>query len=65
MKDVLVKYTCAAYPPEGITMDKCYTVGKDDKGYYYAFLDNKTYADIEFIKMLFTPNGKTWAEVVK
>lgn len=65
IKNVLIKYTCAAYPPFDIDMNNIYTFGKDENGFYYSFLDVKEYADIELIKMLFTPKDKTWEEIIK
>lgn len=65
IKDVLLQYTCPAYPPVGMSMDKNYTFGKDVKGFYFKHLEEKTYADLWFIQMLFTPKGKAWNDVIK
>jgi hypothetical protein len=48
-----------------MSMDKNYTFGKDAKGFYFKYLDEKTYSDLWFIQMLFTPKGQTWDEVIK
>lgn len=65
IKDILLQYTCPAYPPEGVSLDRCYFFGKDDKGFYYSFIGDKTYCDISYIKMLFTPKKTTWDELLK
>jgi hypothetical protein len=65
IKDVLLQYTCSAYPPVGMSMDRNYTFGKDAKGFYFKYIDEKTHADLEYIQMLFTPKGKTWNEIIK
>lgn len=49
-----VTYTCFAVPPEGILIGKVYETGKDDKGFFYADKENKTYCDEAYINMLFT-----------
>jgi hypothetical protein len=65
IKDVPLQYTCPAYPPIGMSMDRNYTFGKDAKGFYFKYLDEKTYSDVEYIQMLFTPKGKIWNEIIK
>jgi hypothetical protein len=65
IKEVLLQYTCAAYPPTGMSMERNYTFGKDTKGYYFKYMDEKTYAALEYIQMLFTPRGKQWKDVIK
>jgi len=65
IKDVLLQYTCPAYPPIGISIDRNYTFGKDEKGFYFKYLEDKTYADLSYIQMLFTPKEKAWNEIIK
>ena len=63
--EIKLRYTCAAYPPIGVSIDVQYLFGKDAKGFYYKTSEEKFYADLWFIKMLFTPVGKTWNDVEK
>lgn len=65
IKEVLLQYTCPALPPVGISMDKLYKFGKDEKGYFFSFLDEKIYNELEYIQMLFTPRNKTWKDIIK
>lgn len=60
-----IKYTSFAMPPYGIKLDKIYLFGKDSKGYFYSDAKEKKYLDLDEIKTLFSPVGKTWDEVLK
>ena len=61
-----LRYTCAALPPEGISITAVYDFGKDKEGFYIQkSSDAKLHMGLELIKMLFTPVEKTWAEVLK
>jgi hypothetical protein len=62
-KDVKLKYTCAAFPPDYINMKTSYSFGKDDKGYYFTDGVKNHYAEFDLIKMFFTPVNKTWQEI--
>jgi len=63
--NISLQYTCSALPPVGMSMDNNFTFGKDTKGYHISYLDNKIYASLEYIQMLFTPKDKTWHEIIK
>lgn len=65
MTDVKLKYTCIAAPPENVYLGIAYTLGKDLKGYYFTDGKNIEYADIGYIKMLFTPIDLTWEKALK
>lgn len=62
---ILLKYTCAAYPPDYVNTRAENTFGRDAKGFYWESAGDKHYADIDFIKMLFTPKSITWDEAVR
>jgi len=66
MKNIQLKYTCAAYPPNGINMNHTYYFGFDSVGYFYKELvdSQPMYVDIELIKMLFSPVESTWENVL-
>ena len=59
-----IKYTSFAIPPYGIKVDKIYFFDKDSKGYFYSDARIKEHLPVDEIKMLFTPVGKTWSEVL-
>lgn len=59
-----IKYNCYAVPPDGIKIEKTYTFGKDRNGYFYSDARNKTYLELDELKVLFAPIGKTWDEVL-
>ena len=66
MKNIQLKYTCAAYPPDGINMEHTYLFNVDSVGCFYKELPTSqpVYADIEFIKMLFSPIDNSWENVL-
>lgn len=66
--DVKLVYNCPAAPPSDVFMDRIYTIGKDNKGFF--FTDGNYYeyvkdSDLWYIKMLFSPQDKkfTWEDV--
>lgn len=58
-------YTSIAMPPYGVAITQKYDLNKDAKGYFFTVGKEKIYEDIEIIKSLFEPVGKTWDEVLK
>ena len=62
---VKLQYTCPALPPHFVNANLVYEYGKDEKGYYFANGDNKTYAELWFIKMLFSPVNNSWDKEIK
>lgn len=62
---IRLEYTCPARPPEYIDMKALTVFGRDEKGFYWESLGKKYHADIEFIKMLFTPKSMTWEETIR
>lgn len=64
--DVKLTYTCPAAPPEGLFMDRIYTIGKDNKGYYFTdgnYIEYVQEKDLWYIKMLFSPKDCNWEDV--
>jgi hypothetical protein len=61
--DVKLFYSCPAACPIGIFMDRSYVIKKDLKGFYFTDGNYEEYADIDYIKMLFSPQGITWDKV--
>lgn len=64
--EIKLSYTCFAYPPENIHMDRVYSIGKDSKGFYFTdgdYVQHVKDDELWFIKMLFTPNDVDWSEV--
>lgn len=59
-----LKYSCPAQCPQDIFMNKTYLLNKDNKGFYFGTDSFVQYADIEYIKMLFTPIDYTWDKVL-
>lgn len=65
MKEIKVRYAAIPSPPKGIVATRTYTAGKDSQGYYVKFLEEKTYFDLEVIKMLFEPiDVSNWDKVL-
>ena len=58
-------YSSVAMPPDGIVLTNRYMLEKDSNGYFYIVRKEKIYQDIELIKELFSPIGKTWDEAFK
>lgn len=58
-------YTCPAVPPDGIVLSKVYEFGKDKKGFFYADKVKKVYAELKWIKMLFSPVEGTWDDIIR
>ena len=65
MKNISLKYTCPAVAPKGIDTELRYEFGQDTKGAYISSTIGKQYLDINYIKMLFSPAGDTWDNVLK
>jgi len=63
---VKLSYTCAANPPENIYIDRSYSIGKDNEGFFFTDGDYVQYVkddELWFIEMLFTPTNVEWSEV--
>ena len=58
-------YSSVATPPDGVVLTNRYMLEKDSNGYFYIVRKEKIYQDIELIKELFSPIGKTWDEAFK
>jgi hypothetical protein len=58
-------YTCAAHPPEYIDIHTLNLFGRDNEGFYWEAAGKKYYAEIDFIRMLFSPKSMTWEEAMK
>lgn len=61
---VELKYTSPAFPPHNIRVGRIYLLGQDSDGYILSDAKRKIRMNLEEIKMLFTPVGKTWGEVL-
>lgn len=63
--EVKLSYTCPSFPPDGISMDKAYSINKDSKGFFLTDGKYVEYVnDLSYVKMLFTPNGDVkWEDV--
>lgn len=67
IEGVTLVYTCAAWPPLGLSLIKTYQLGKDSKGTFVNNSDHTEYIEYEVIKMFFTPKGGkiTWTDIEK
>ncbi len=64
--EVKLTYTCAAAPPLGLHMDRIYTIGKDNKGFFFTdgnYIEYVKQSDLWYIKMLFSPKDCNWEDV--
>ena len=66
--EVKLVYTCPAFPPENVHMDKTYTIGKDNNGFFFTdgiYIEYVKENDLWYIKMLFSPQDKkiSWDDV--
>ena len=64
--DVKLTYTCSAAPPENLYMDRIYTIGKDNKGFFFTdgnYIEYVKQSDLWYIKMLFSPKDCNWEDV--
>ena len=66
--EVKLIYSCPAFPPENVHMDKTYTIGKDNKGFFFTdgiYVEYVKENDLWYIKMLFSPRDKkiSWDNV--
>ena len=64
--EIKLVYTCPAAPPDGIYMDRIYTIGKDNKGFFFTdgnYIEYVKEIDLWYIKMLFTPQKVSWSDV--
>ena len=64
--EIKLVYTCPAAPPDGIYMDRTYTIGKDNKGFFFTdgnYIEYVKEIDLWYIKMLFTPQKVSWSDV--
>lgn len=61
---IKLKYTCPAVTPDGIQLDRVYTLKKDNRGYFVDDGNLEKTFDLELIKMFFTPLGnESWEEL--
>lgn len=63
MENIKIKYTSIATPPEGIVASRNYTFGKDENGYFCTTGVQKIRMELDMIKSLFSPVGKTWNDI--
>lgn len=63
--EVKLSYSCPAFPPDGVDMSKAYNIIKKDDKFYFTDGVTEFEGDLEYIKMLFTPNGNKidWKDV--
>lgn len=62
---VKIRYTCAAVPPQGISVSAVYDCGKDKEGFYIQKSSgSKQYIDVDLLKMLFTPVDTDWKKAL-
>lgn len=59
-EEVIIEYTCPAFPPDGINVTDQFLYGKDAKGTYIVINGVKKYEKIEYIKTYFTPLDGEW-----
>lgn len=62
-KEIILEYTCPAFPPEGINITDNVLFGRDTKGTYIVINGAKRYENINFIRTYFTPQNKTWEDI--
>jgi hypothetical protein len=63
-EDIILVYSSPAFPPKGIDVNNIYYFGKDGKGTYLVSNGEKKYEKIEYIKTFFTPDKKSWEDVL-
>jgi len=62
--EIKLSYTCSAYPPEGIYMDKLYRIIKKEDKFYFTDGVVEFEGNEQYIKMLFSPNSEVkWEDV--
>lgn len=64
--EVKLIYICPAAPPEGVFLDRIYSIKKDQKGFYFTdgnYVEYVKEEDLWYIKMLFSPKDTDWNEV--
>jgi len=63
--EVKLTYTCPAFPPEGIFMNRSYRIVKKDNILFVTDGNKDTLMEELLIKMLFSPQEKdiTWINV--
>jgi|GEM_PF-4054440 len=59
-KEIILEYTCPAFPPEGINITDNVLFGKDSNGTYIVINGAKKYENIDFIKTYYTPQNNKW-----
>jgi len=63
-KEIKLSYTCPAFLPEGIYIDKAYHIIKKDGKFYFTDGISEFEGEEDYIKMLFSPNGDVkWEEI--
>ncbi|HEY8888945.1 MAG TPA: hypothetical protein VIM70_01625 [Clostridium sp.] len=60
---VKLSYTCYAFPPSGIHMDKVYHIVKKEDKLYFTDGVLEFEGEEDYIKMLFTPKNIKWEDV--
>jgi hypothetical protein len=61
--EVKLSYTCFAFPPDGVHIDKVYNIIKKENRLYFTDGIVEIEGEEKYIKMLFTPNGVEWKDV--
>jgi len=62
--EVKLSYTCAAFPPDGVSMEKAYSIIKKGDKFYFTDGVTEFEGNENCIKMLFTPIGNIkWDDV--
>lgn len=65
--EIKMIYTCASAPPQGVFMNRLYTIGKDSKGFYFTDGNYVEHVkdNLDYLKMLFSLHDKnlTWKDV--
>jgi len=62
--EVKLSYTCAAFPPDGVKMDKVYFITKKQDKLYFTDGFSEFEGEEDYIKMLFSPSGNMqWKDV--
>ena len=61
--DIKLIYTSGCFPPEGLKVNKVYTVIKKNDNLFVKTGDEEIQLEESLIKMLFTPKDADWVDV--
>ncbi len=61
--DINLIYTSPCFPPDGIKLNKIYTIIKNNDNLFVKTGDEEIQLEETLIKMLFEPKGVKWEEV--